>query len=221
MLTTRSARAALTLWAGVALISSPAHALVLIFEPVVENYEPLDQSYGDRVISTSQDGFVYGVEGGFTPNVEADYGVLPYATPSLFRVGFGDLRDVLFDSASDFGHLEVALTADEGWNVTLSRFEMAAWRATNPINAVQVYTQAGDVLFDARDVQIAHDTHTIFSFDPPLIARKLVIAIDASNLGGLSDNIAIDNVVFGQVEATLPVEIVSWGALKTSYTPVR
>lgn len=207
----------LALWAlgiGFALIPGPAPALVLIFEPVAQNYDPVDQAYGDRAASTSQDGFVYGAEGGFTPNVEVDYGVLPYATPSLYRNGFGDLKDVLFENTPNFGHLEIGLTADEGWSVTLLGFEMAAWSDVEPINAVQVYTDSGAMLFDARDVEISHDTHTAFEFDPPLEGRRLVIAIDTGNLGYASDYVAIDNVVFAQRETTVPVVALSWGQLK-------
>lgn len=215
-------RTAFALGTGLALsCASPACALVLIFEPIASNYQPIDQAYGDRATSTSHGGFVYGAEGGFTPNVEVAYGVLPYAAPTLVKNGFGDMKDVLFDDTNSFGHLEVTLTADEGWSVELSRFEMAAWADVDPINAVQVYTETGDMLLNQQDVEVSHLTRTVFSFDPPLVSRTLTVAIDSGNVGYFSDYIAIDNIRFSQVESTVPVETVSWGMLKARHAPLE
>ena len=152
MNTSLMARGLPAIAAALVLATPTADATVLIFEPVLANYQPLDQTYGDRVASTSQDSFVYGPVGGFTPNIEIDYGVLPHADLQLFRDGYGDLQDVLFDASNGFGHLEVALTADDGWVVELDSFDLAAWNRVNPINAVQVWTGGGDMLFDERNV---------------------------------------------------------------------
>lgn len=209
------ARALAVLAVAVLFGARSAQAVVLIFEPIAANYDPVDPGYGDRVSATSQDGFVYGPDGGFTPNVEVAYGVLPYATPALYRNGYGDLKDVLFDQSPAFGHLEVQLTADPGWNVRLFGFDMAAWSEVGPINSVQVYTNTGALLFDERDVAISAVDRTVFAFDPPLEANMIAISIDSGNLNHASDYVAVDNIKFGQIETVVPTETVSWSRLKS------
>src|SRR5437588_4425 len=64
-------RAALV--AACALSVSGARATVLIFEPSTGAYGetgiPLPQGYGNRVVSSTQNGFKYLLDGGPTPNV--------------------------------------------------------------------------------------------------------------------------------------------------------
>ncbi len=102
---------------------SPAHASILTFDitdlsdpalyPVSENFPEgftVDQTYGDRVISTSvtvgNTKFEYGNDTeGFTPNVVVEYG--PYSIytggPSLWRYNYGNLVRVLYQGSTYTG----------------------------------------------------------------------------------------------------------------------
>jgi hypothetical protein len=200
-----------------ALVPPPARALVLTFDPVTSNFERIDPGYGDRVTATPQNGFSYGTDGGFTPNVVVEYGVLPEALPSLWKTGYGDLTNILFEDQDGYGHLEVTLTADVHWNVVLWGFDMAAYSAVAPINGVTVRDGQGNVLFSAPGAQIPSSGHGVFAFDPPLEAPVLIIAVDSHNLGTFSDNIGIDNISFGQISAPMPVRSTTWGKVKALY----
>jgi hypothetical protein len=200
-----------------AFAPTAAHALVLTFDPVNLNFERIDQSYGDRVTMTPQDGFFYGTDGGFTPHIEVDYGVLPEALPSLWMTGYGDLINILYEDQDGYGQLEVTLTADPLWNVLLHGFDMAAYSAVGPINSVSVRDGLGNVLFMESDVQIVATGHDAFVFDPPLQGQTLVIAVDSGNLGTTSDNIGIDNIEFSQLSVPLPVQATTWGGVKALY----
>ena len=197
--------------------ASPAPATVLIFEPTDRNFQRTDQAYGDRVVATAQDGFLYGADGGFTPNVMVAYGRLPGAFPSQWTFGYGDLQGILFDDEDSFGHLEIELAADAGWWVTLAHFDMAAYRPVAPINDVRVVNGAGDELFRQDGVAVPDVGHISFDFDPPLQGRWLTISFDASNLGGWSDDIGIDNVTFSQMELPTGVDAGSWTRTKALY----
>jgi hypothetical protein len=206
---------------GVALASfvtvGSAAATLLIFEPAGENFQALDQAYGDRVAATHQDGFIYGGAGGFTPNVTAAYGPIPPALPALWTVGYGDLLNVLFENKDAWGILEIKLAADLGWLVNLSGFDMAAWRDVGPIRSLRVMNAEGDLLFDEADVAIPFSGHVSFAFDPPLVGRSLTIRFDSGNLGSHSDDIGIDNIKFGQQQSPTSVEPETWAGTKSLY----
>jgi hypothetical protein len=199
------------------LVSSASHATVLTFDPVNMNFEHVSQDYGDRVTMTPQNGFEYGTDAGFTPNVEVDYGLLPTAIPALWTTGYGDLTNVLYEDQDGYGYLEITLTADPLWNVQLHGFDMAAYSNVNPINSVTVRDGVGTVLFNQNNVSITASGHDSFTFDPPLQAATIVIAIDTHNLGTVSDNISIDNITFGQLSVPLPVEASTWGSVKALF----
>ena len=197
--------------------ATPANATELIFEPTNVNFQPVDQAYGDRVVATAQDGFLYGAAGGATPNVTVSYGPPENTVPEQWTVGYGDLAGVLFDDQDSWGRLEIALATDAGWLVSLSGFDMAAWRVGGAIRSLRVWNGAGELLFDESDVDIPSTGHVHFGFDPPLTARWLTIGFDAGNLGGLSDNIGIDNIEFSQVESPTAVEPGTWARTKAEY----
>jgi hypothetical protein len=198
-------------------VTARAGALELTFDPVDHDFQRIDQGYGDRVTTTPQDGMEYGTAEGFTPNVETSYGPIPPALPSLWRVGYGDLVDVLFEDQDSWGVLEVTFTADPQWNVALHGFDMAAYRSVGPIRSLQVRDGAGTVLFTESDVSIPAVSHRRFEFDPPLEAHVLVLAFDSGNLGQHSDDIGMDNIAFSQVSVPLGVEPSSWGRTKALY----
>lgn len=196
---------------------APAHATSLVFEPIPTAAAPVDPAYGDRVTSTAQDGWVYRADGGFTPSVVVDYGPLPHAIPSTYRNGFGDLSGVLYERSGSFGYLEVTFTADETWHAQLLSFDMAAWDSTAALTSVSVFDQNGTMLFRQLDVQPPTAGRMTLTFDPPLHAQSLTLAIDGANLGSLSDWYALDNIVFGQRADPLPVQAASWSSLKALY----
>ena len=197
-------------------LAIPVHATVLTFQPAT-NFGPIDQAYGDHVASTSQNGFLYEPDGGFTPNLTVDYGPLPQAAPTLYGTGFGNLLNVLYEDADGFGILEITIEGDDQWLVKLAGFDLGSYGVSNTIRRVSVHDNYGNVLFSQYDVEVEAIAHTSFDFDPPLAGDQLVIRIDTSNLGYSSDNVAIDNVQFSQAPKTTPVDADTWASLKAQF----
>ena len=192
---------------------APSAASVLWFDitPALTPNDPIDQAYGDRITAAVMGPFSYGTMGGFTPNVEVSYGP---TGPGLFDYvyfwdqDFGDLVNVIaqFSALANYGILEIVLTADPGFYVSLASFDLAGWdRTDRPINSVEVFDGLGNVLFSATGVLVEGDGvgagHSSFSFGSGLAADSLRIRIDASNVpdpDGL--NVGIDNITFSQIE---------------------
>lgn len=152
------------------------------------NIVTLGVNYGDRLPGT--------------PNVVVDFD--PASDISTWTTAYGDLTGVIYRESEGAGILTITFTADPGFLVTLTSFELAGWpNADYTINSVQVLSGTTP-LFSQSNVLIQGDAsgpgHTTFSFAMPLSAQTLTIRFDASNLGGNSDNIGIDNVVFGQLQ---------------------
>jgi uncharacterized repeat protein (TIGR01451 family) len=75
----------------------------------------------------------------------------------------------------------------------------------NPIIDVFIEDQDGGVLYYETDLLVQGETtHTDIDFLVPLSAQALTIVLDMTSLGHLSDNIAIDNVAFGQEPGPAP-----------------
>ncbi|MBA3514579.1 MAG: PEP-CTERM sorting domain-containing protein [Pyrinomonadaceae bacterium] len=182
--------ASLMLSFGVLLCASSARAEVLTF-PTLTNASANDPNYGDRLPGT--------------PNVVVDYGPAG-ALPRRWTTNYGDLVGVLYEENDGFGILEITFSADPGFVVTLSSFDMGAYLNTDRIiNSVQVIDVGSNTtLFSQSNALIRGSTtgpdgrHTTFSFATPLFAQFLRIRFDAGNLGGFSDDVGIDNIVFGQ-----------------------
>jgi hypothetical protein len=162
------------------------------------NFGALSQAYGDNVSAATQGGFGYGADFGFTPNITADYGTNGAGTATTWDTAYGDLLNVVY--ASQGAAFELTLTAEEGFFVQLHGFDLGGWSFTDYIiNSVQVLDGGGAVLFGQSEVAIeGTNGHTDFDFGLPLSAAVLRIRFDATNLGGNSDNIGIDNVAFSQ-----------------------
>ncbi len=212
-------------------LASPAQATILTFRitdtdccGVSENFPEgfgIDQTYGDRVTSTSTTSgtvtFEYGVGAeGFTPNVNVSYEPFSIFTggPSLWRYNYGDLDRVLFQGSietgvgTNYNYLLVVLFADPGYEAVLHGFDLGGWNETDyVINSVSVYDNIFNGFFPAQN-RIFHDpnaaiagsgpTHTTYSFNTPLVGNIISILIDANNLGDDSQYIGIDNIRFGQ-----------------------
>ena len=202
---------------GVAVVvsSSTASATILTFDQnvPVTNFENVDQGYGDNVAGPgTPGGLEYGEAGeGYTPNVTVDYGPAG-ADPALWTTGYGDLTNILFKDADNFPTLAVTLTAEPGYLVSLYSWDMAAFGSvfsSDPsIDSVTVYDSEGAVLFSTIGQTISETTHTAFDFSAaPFVDDQLVLEFDSSNLGGLSDDIAIDNIRFGQQSVPEPASV--------------
>ncbi len=174
-----------------------ANAAVLTFDiDGLGRYQNMNQGYGDNITATTMDGFSYGSAEGFTPNVTVEYGG---TDPAFWTTGYGDLTNVLFEDEDGTGVLTVTLRADEGYEVALHGFDVAAYASSSQtIDLVGVSSATGSVFSQANAV-ISETTSTYFSFTPVLQASELTITVDARNLGSSNDNIAIDNIVFSQV----------------------
>ncbi|MCA9303039.1 MAG: hypothetical protein KC996_02845 [Phycisphaerales bacterium] len=187
--------------------TSVANASILLF--VIDglgNFDPIPQDYGDRVTATTIGIYHYGIgTEGPTPNIIATYPTAGGVDPSHWGTGYGDLRDVYFDDADGVGHGEVILSADYGYEVVLYSFEMAAYSSvfsSDPtIDAVRVMGCSPGALFEQTNAVISETTHTTFDFtSSPLQDREIRIQFESGNLAGLSDDIALDTIRFGQVE---------------------
>ena len=207
------------------LLMSPVSisATVLTFDPffgcnqniegVPCNGADLPQEYGDRVISTSQDGFTYGSDLGFTPNIVVDYGPLG-GNFDIWSDRFGDLQWALDNNNDAQNSLEISLNADVGYFAVLDSFDLANINQSfvgvdpvpDPYIDIFILGSDDDILFSAYDIFVQGETsHTSIDFCTPIISNELQIILDLSSLGHRSDNVAIDNVRFGQFPAPAPV----------------
>jgi hypothetical protein len=194
-------------------VAAGAHATVLTFDPVPGNSALVLQGYGDRVTSTDQNGFQYGADLGFTPNVVVEY------RPNLrYRTtGMGDLVNSLYREDSGNRLLEINLSADLGYQVCLHYFDLAAQIGEAlTVKSVQVTTGQLEVLYRADWVLIPDiveprplpagesgtPTHLRFAFDPAICnSPALKIRIELDNLGFKVPRIGIDNIGFSQTPA--------------------
>ena len=127
----------------------------------------------------------------------------------FFRMG--DFYELFYDDARKAARLlDITLTADPGFLVSLGSFDLAAWPQVDwTINSVQVTDSSGNVLFGAPDVLVLGDPggvdqHNHFDFGGGLLSGTIHILIDASNLGDQQGlNVGIDNITFSQVEGRL------------------
>lgn len=206
-------------WQGAA----PAHATLLTFDPVPAPDSQVSQIYGDRVSSTSQFGFNYGADCGFTPNVVVEY----RPTLRYRETGFGDLTNFIYREDSGNRLLEINFTADPGYHVCLHYFDLAAQLGEAlPVKSVTVTTGQLEELFrvewlEVPDIeedrplppgQTGTPTRLRVNFDPALCnAPVLKLRIELSNLAFKSDQIGLDNICFSQTPIPAPGAAVMLG----------
>jgi hypothetical protein len=205
-----------------------AGATVLTFDFGGLNTDNVPAGYGNRVSSFAPGPFMYGSDGGITPNVSVTYtpvlrlgGAQP---PDNTRV-FGDLQNVLYrDRNGGFtvGILEITLQADPGYQVCLHYFDLAAvFNAVTgigedlPARSIQVLDGAGTALYQLDydpanppstyipGTNIPTLRHRRFDWDAnPLCADRIMIRLDLTQLitigGSKVDRIGIDNIKFTQ-----------------------
>ena len=199
---------ALLAGAAFAAFSMPAQATILTFDAQggVTDFKTLVQSYGDNVVASPDaagHSYGFGAEG-TTANLAASYGT-PGEDPSLWTTGFGDLTNIYFNDADGDTTLTLRLTADAGYEVDLYGFDLASFfTAGQTIQGLRVRDVTGNAdLFSQGVTAVSGVTHNSFDFANGLSANTLEIVVDLTGLGGLSDDIGLDNVRFGQT--LLPV----------------
>ena len=189
------------------------HASVLTFMiSGIGNFGDMPQDYGDRIMGLDDGTYQYDEQSeGFTPNILVSYTNNAGQDPSWWNNGYGDLSQVYFENTDGNGSAEIVLTADYGYEVVLYSFDMAAYTSvfsSDPtIDAVRVQGCSPTPIFEELNAVISRTTRSTYDFTAgPLQAREIRIQFESGNLGGLSDDIAFDNIRFGQV-AVSPQEI--------------
>jgi hypothetical protein len=209
----------------------PAEATILLFDQerdaasqsivgATSSGGRLPSDYGDNVSSavTSVPGgfFTYGEAGeGFTHDVRLDiFSAAATETDprvKLWQTGYGDLVNVIFAEGPGTAGaplLSVRLTAATGYMVDLYGFDLAGFNSDYTIAGVSVFAESA-TLFSEADVLVQGDLsgppHTTFAFDNPFSAPELLLQVDLSNLpSGIQDNVALDNLRFGQTPPGVP-----------------
>lgn len=188
--------------AALAFAPVAANATILTFNVSggVTNFQNMSQTYGDNVAAAIDGlGHSYGVGAeGFTPNVVLAYGS-PGEDPALWTTGYGNLTNVLFNDRDGDTTFTTRFTADAGYLVDLYSFDLASF--LNGGQTIQGFTirdmGANSVLFSQGSTVITGVTRNSFSFSG-LSANSLEIVVNLTGLGGVSDDIGMDNVRFGQ-----------------------
>jgi hypothetical protein len=208
-------------------IAQIASATELIFEgdpglPIQALDGTNAAQYGDRVTSTAQDGYFYGLAEGPTPNIIVRYGTNPDA--STFHpwntTGYGDLVNTVYGyGGPDNAVSEFSLIADPGYVVRLHSFDMGGYFfADRSISSLTILDGADNPLYSIGQtvIQGVHDgtAHTTFSFPTPLEASTIKIRVDQQVTP--DTYVGFDNVVFSQAvpePATVALAIASALAL--------
>lgn len=201
---------------GTLAFGASAEATVLTFDiSGISNFQNVNQNYGDNVTATTMGGFGYGVGAeGFTPDVAVTYGT---NDPALWTTGYGNLTNVLFEDQDNTGILTVTLTAAAGFDAVLYSFDLAAFTTafgSDPtVQSITVKDGSANTLFSQANGTVSRTTHSTLDFtSTPLVSNTLIITVDARNLGGLNDDIAVDNIRFGQQAAVPePASLVALG----------
>ena len=195
----RSRALSLGVVAAALILSGWTNATILTFDiPGLSNFQNAFQEYGDNVGGLVDGIGAYGEAGeGFTTNVTAEYGTVD---PAYWTSGYSDLTNVFFDDADSRGPLSLTLTADAGFSVQLFDFDLGAFGADRTVTSVRVTDESSAVLFETLGDTISGATHSDYSFQSPLVGQSLTITIDQIALGGFSDDVALDNIRFGQFE---------------------
>jgi len=177
-----------------------AQATDLIFDiDGISNGNVLDDGYGDRVTALVDGDFRYGAAGGFTPNIVVDYRGVGGNELSWWDQGYNALQGVIYNEPEGANGFEVEFTADSGWLVSLDSFDLGNFGGPETIG-ISVVDGVGNVLFE--DAAFGLEAASGSSGNIALTgvqAQSLTLRIDTTGLGGSSDNIGLDNIVFSQV----------------------
>ena len=223
---TRSATAVLAAtigFGGSALNSASGTVLTFNIQGAVDfqNFSDLYQAYGDRVgnplFDMSFPQFSYGSGGGLTPNVQVEYrpGLLFASSQAPSARVYGDLQNVLYRQFGGNNIIEVGMFADEGFQVDLFSFDLAAVLSENlPVRFVRVESASGQVLFqdpnppgsgqniipavDAGGMPTRKTYDFVSLLGSPIRSQGVRILVDTGQIPTKVDRIGIDNIKFGQ-----------------------
>lgn len=201
----------IAIFAGV----SNAGATVLTFDITgAADGSFVPQAYGDRVISTTNGAFSYGLGGGITPSIVTDYVPADSSSDlSFWTTGFNDLANVVYNQPHDGTGFTIRLTADPGSMVRLDSFDLGNFGGAVTLG-LRVEDGQGNSLFSMSNVPVGDSSqpHQHYDFSSGLIASEINIVVDTTGLNGHSDNIGLDNIQFGQVPEPTTCALLLLGA---------
>lgn len=114
----------------------------------------------------------------------------PGSKPGM--IDYGDLTNVAYP-AFDGGTAEITLTADPGFMVVLSSFDMAGWPTIDKTaDVLEVFANLGSQIIQFTYVPFIEGDSGHSSFSPGQAAYELIIRF------GYDWNIGIDNINFDQ-----------------------
>ncbi|MEM7253425.1 MAG: PEP-CTERM sorting domain-containing protein [Pseudomonadota bacterium] len=159
----------------------------------------VDQAYGDRLA--------------MTPNVVVSYGPGDQSI-AHWDFGYGDLEGILYSlQNAALGVLEVTLSADPGYLVNLTGFDLGGWERLDwTIDLVEVRADGVPVFAESNASIEGTNGHSSFDFPTGIVGRDVLIRFDAGNLGSEQDNIGIDNIAFSQAPVPLPASVLLFGS---------
>lgn len=170
----------------------------------IANFQNINQAYGDRVVAAADLVGTYGTtDSTYTPNVVVEYGS-PGEDPALWTTGYGDLTNVYFNDLDFDTTLTTRFTADPGFLVNLISFDIASFLSAGQtiVGAEARDAATNSLLWSIGPTFITGTTHLMLS--PNAIANDVRLVIDLTGLGGVSDDIGLDNIRFAQQLAAVP-----------------
>lgn len=188
-------------------LACPMHATVLTFDIAgIVNGSNMPQGYGDNVTAATMGSFSYGTALGFTPNVTVQYlgdnslGTTPELTS--WNTGYSDLTNVVeYEPDGDTGY-RIILTAAAGFTVSLTSFDLGNFGTGVTLPSLQVLDAANTALLNLTNVAIPANSSPHLSFSGPWTSTVLTIRVNTAGLGGNSDNIGLDNIIFSEAAAS-------------------
>src|SRR5207249_3545795 len=131
---------------------------------------------------TPQAGHSYGTAGGFTPNVVVSYSggsATGTAQLTVWSIDYSDLINVLENELDGDTALKVTLTADPGFRVSLTSFDLGGWpHLDHTIPTLSVVETTAGTQFTESNVHIEGDSgHTSKTFATPITGQELTIVI--------------------------------------------
>lgn len=176
-------------------------------------------NYGDRVTATNADvdgsgisaagTYLVGSEGA-TGNVVVDF-LAP--DNQLWTTGYNDLVNVYFGEPDGSVLMGLKFTADSGFDVTLDAFDIGNFGGAVVLNAIDILVD-GLSVFSQANVALNASSGAHLSFDNLGLSGSMIeLRVDTSGLGGASDNIGLDNVLFSQSRSDPPPPIPLPGGL--------
>lgn len=158
-------------------------------------------SYGDRIVSTEQNGASYIEGAGWTPNIELGFTTLNNAgLASIWSSGYASLLGALGHGAFNVPY-QIDLVPDAGWSLQLQSFEIATWSSGSYSTDIRIWDDQG-----------SFDTPNLLSFsatlNPQTVYQPMSSALTGSgtvhfylnNLGSTG----LDNIHFTQAPVPEP-----------------